>query len=127
EISSIRKGIEASESELNKTKLDPELIHDEAKFYCGYYLHGGSKYGVPKNDDVAIVYLQQAADAGIVEAQTYCAKIYLYSIDDSDMFNGRKWQQFGQEIDKMSAIKYWKKVEKKGSIIAKGRLGMFDE
>lgn len=47
-----------------------------AKFYCGYYLYHG-KFGVNKDEDSAIEYLRQAADANIVRRKHYMRRYAL--------------------------------------------------
>ncbi|CAG8641046.1 12380_t:CDS:2 [Racocetra persica] len=92
----------------------------KAKFYCGYYLHGGNKYGVQKDDNVAIDYLHKAADAGIVEAQIYCAEIYLFCNNDSDVHNemlGLKYLRMAVDRENRKALEYW------ADILYNGRLG----
>ncbi|CAG8685840.1 298_t:CDS:1, partial [Dentiscutata heterogama] len=132
-----------------------ELSHVDnalAKFYYGYYLHGGSKYGVSKDDDMAIHYLREAADAGVLKAQFYCAEVYLKSTSDSDIHNKESgikylkmavdrddrqalemWAEilyygmYDQDSNPKEAINAWKRAEKNGSKIAKKWLSKIEK
>ncbi|CAG8644798.1 8971_t:CDS:2 [Acaulospora morrowiae] len=118
-----------------------------AKFYCGCYLYY-EKYGIAKDEDKAIVYLRQAADAGIVDAQFHYAKVCLHGItyDSENGFRYLKkaieknyipalemWAQilydgsFGQQINLSEAYKIWEQAERKGSKNAKEKLKLFDK
>jgi TPR repeat protein len=113
-----------------------------AKFYCGYYLYHG-KFGINKDEDSAIEYLHQAADAQVVKAQTLYAEACLEG-STYDPINGIKylkkavkhedraalemWAEIlyngehDHEINLKEAFNIWKKAASKGS-----KLKLFDE
>ncbi|GBC06224.1 hypothetical protein RclHR1_00670016 [Rhizophagus clarus] len=79
-----------------------------AKFYCGYYLYHG-KFGINKDEDSAIEYLRQAADAKITKAQALYAEVCLEG-RDYDPINGIKYLKKAVEHGDRSALERWAEI-----------------
>ncbi|CAB5322182.1 unnamed protein product [Rhizophagus irregularis] len=79
-----------------------------AKFYCGYYLYHG-KCGINKDEDSAIEYLRQAADAKIVKAQALYAEVCLEG-STYDPINGIKYLKKAVKHEDRSALEMWAEI-----------------